>query len=359
MCILVDKVRKGLAAIKRISGPTWGATLEKRHQLYHGKLLAQIVYACAAWFLHDPFNDPCHEKIMFGISPRALSLLESLQIEMLLVISRAWKQTPVTLIEKEIHVLPILLKLHSVAMNHRCQKYDSKEYELIKFDTQHKHPFTQMGLLVDQHVRHIREVRRLHHDDEAELEDLWQKPAKRKVWVKDFTYKKAFEEAKKRFDLWARAQAAKPDGLTKILNPAYRTGFGDHCFSLYFGLAAAQQTMLLGLRTGNIGINTNPVLRRATQSSDMSCPRCGDPLHTIKHLMFQCPETIRHLPSLIDAASHSDFDRFMTEDTDLISSYAIAYFGLDQFDSVKDQARYQFPRRRTVIRTKGNADYKK
>jgi hypothetical protein len=47
---------------------------------------------------------------------------------------------------------------------------------------------------------------------------------------------------------------------------------------------------------------------------------------------------------LTSAAGHNDFDLFMNRDTELATSWAIAYFGLSQFDSIKDKKKYQLPR---------------
>ncbi|KAL1798048.1 hypothetical protein ACET3X_004654 [Alternaria dauci] len=353
---LIDRIRKDLATMQRFSGSTWGVTLEKRLQLYNGKLIPKIIYACAAWFLHDPFDDPCHDKFQFVISAPALKLLQSLQIEILLAISKAWKRTNVELIQKELHVFPILLKLYEVAMNHRCSHHGDEEYARIRrtrimmgVAKASVHPHRQMNELVRLRVAEIRDEQQKSYQGQ-DFESVWTQLPKRKVWIKDFNQLKIYNKAKGLFDHWRRTQVAKPRGHLKVEYPAYEILTGEHRLSLYVGLDTAQQTLLIEIRTGNIGLNTNPVLRVVTKSTDMSCPLCGATLHTLKHLTFECPKTISHLPALIAAAGHQDFKKFVHEDVELFTSYAIAYFGLSQFDSVKDKEKYQFPRTRTISR---------
>jgi hypothetical protein len=100
-------------------------------------------------------------------------MLESLQTEIVLALSGAWKYTACEVLEKEMHILPILVKLHEVAMNHRCRSYYSKEYALMheirygprgglprkswgksKFILE-THPYHQLGLLTEQRLKEL------------------------------------------------------------------------------------------------------------------------------------------------------------------------------------------------------------
>jgi hypothetical protein len=123
-------VRKHLGSFRRFSGTTWGPNLLQQRQLYHGKLLATIGYAAAAWFTHVPNVPGLQEigSIKFGISTNALDKLRSLQIECMLAISGARKMTAYQVLENEMHIVPIFYKLHEFAMNHRFQQHDSLEY---------------------------------------------------------------------------------------------------------------------------------------------------------------------------------------------------------------------------------------
>ena len=344
-----------MKAYQRFSQPTWGITLEKRHNLYHQHLLPIITYACAGWFLTDPLNTNCHEKLCYSISKSAITILESLQTEILLFLSKAWKRTPKELIENEMHVKPIVLKLHEVAMNHRCRKLDSKEYEFmqkmrsVNGVERRDYPHTQMGLLSRDYVRQIWEYKSPYYD-EAQCKQRWANSTVRRLWVKDFIELKLFAEAKERFNFWLRLQAPEPSRNRKFAQPAYQTNYGDHTMQLYFGLDTAQQTMLLGMRTGNIGVKANPVFRKGIKTEDMSCPKCGGMPHTVKHLLCECPKLSRARTYLTGAAGHNDFDLFMNHDTELAASWAIVYFGLSQFDSVKDKKKYQFSRQPRIIR---------
>ncbi|KAJ6194942.1 LOW QUALITY PROTEIN: reverse transcriptase (RNA-dependent DNA polymerase)-domain-containing protein [Bipolaris maydis] len=279
---------------------TWGIPLEQRRDLYHQHLIPIITYACPAWFLDDPIQEESHEKLRYCIPKETMKRLKSLQIEILIQLSKAWRRTPAELLQNEMHILPISLKLHAVAMNHRCRKLGSKEYEFMRRmrilarGEGSNHPHTQMSRLANDYKRQIfKNKAAYYHEAECDTE------------------------------------------------------FGEHTLKLYHGLNTLQQTMLLGMRTGNIGVKANPVFRYHQKNMDMSCPHCGYIPHTIKHMLCACPALNRVRTHLTAAAGHNDFDTFMNRDTELATSWAIAYMGLTQFDSVKKD-QYMFPREQKI-----------
>ncbi|KAJ6207002.1 reverse transcriptase (RNA-dependent DNA polymerase)-domain-containing protein [Bipolaris maydis] len=189
--------------------------------------------------------------------------------------------------------------------------------------------------------------RRLTWEAHAECDSMWARATTRKSWIKEFIDMKTFAKAKKQFDFWKRMQATEPSRTRKFAQPAYQAEFGEHTLKLYHGLNTLQQTMLLGMRTGNIGVKANPVFRYHQKNMDMSCPHCGYIPHTIKHMLCACPALNRVRTHLTAAAGHNDFDTFMNRDTELATSWAIAYMGLTQFDSVKKD-QYMFPREQKI-----------
>lgn len=99
-----NKVRMDLATFRRFNGATWGADYLQRRQLYYGKILARITYAVAAWFIHDPTRRRHEGTLQFGLSKKVLNLLESIQGEGLLALSKARIRTARQVMEKEMHV---------------------------------------------------------------------------------------------------------------------------------------------------------------------------------------------------------------------------------------------------------------
>lgn len=248
------------------------------------------------------------------------------------------------------HILPISLQLYAAAMNHRCRKLGSKEYEFMRIlagAEREDHPHTQMSSLASDYKRQIFENKEIYYDGAA-CDSMWAKAATRKLWIKNFIEMKTFAKAKEQFDFWRRMQATESSRTRKFAQPAYQVEFGEHTLKLYHGLDTPQQTMLLGMRTGNIAVKSNPVFRYHLKTTDMSCPHCRYIPHTIKHMLCACPALNRVRTHLTGAADHNNFDTFMNRDTGLATSWAIAYMGIPHFDSVKNKEKYQFPRKQKV-----------
>ncbi|CAO2655408.1 Nn.00g104720.m01.CDS01 [Neocucurbitaria sp. VM-36] len=351
-----NKVRSDLATFRRLNGATWGADFIQRRQLYYGKLLPKIGYAVAAWFIHDPTR-PQHEgSIQYGLSKKVLNLLESIQGEILLTLSKAWVRTARQVMEKEMHVFPIVLKLHELAMNHRCRQRGTTEYEKmnsIRWSTSdmpaekhsksiaclERHPYHQLQKLTDEHLQELR-CRKEPRFDKETFENLWSTPKTKKRWIKEFTTGNTMVQACMLWECYQRDRALD----LKMSHSAHRGKFSDHHLKLYYGLDPAQSTILIAMRTGNIGLNANRVYQHAIGIKDPMCPLCREYRHTSEHLLCHCRALSAERTNLTAAANHNDFTKFMTEDTELAASWAICYFGLEQFKHVKDKKKYQFPR---------------
>ncbi|CAE7022178.1 Zinc knuckle [Pyrenophora teres f. teres] len=349
---IVMKVRQDLAALKRFSGSTWGADVIKRRNLYYGQMLPKILYAAAGWFVFDPTPQPGEAPMYWGLSPVAVKRLESLQTEILLTISKAWKRTVRQLIERELHIIPILHKLHQAAMSHRCQMRSSGFHNILRANRPKdpSHPTHYLYALALSDMEHAYKLTKaqLQKSDSAQylkFNELWSKDAPRKRWINKYLETRAFLLAGMGWTAWRDSQ---PASMMSI--PAYKGEWGDHKLSLYSNLPPAQSTMLMLMRTGNIGLAANPVYRSALGILSSSCPLCAGvydkpKIQTVEHMLIHCPSMAAKRSDLFAAAGHRDFDLFMEKDVEYATAWAISSFGLSQFNKIKNKERYQFPRK--------------
>jgi len=353
-----EKVRNHLESFKRFTGPTWGADLIRNRQLYYGKILPTIAYAAPAWFTCIP-SVPYHPEatpLTYGISTEALKILDSLQIECMLALSGARRLTNAKVLEKEMHILPIVLQLHRISMTHRLRWHHSPEYVAmsnIRLSTSGRLPLPAKSIGLSNAVlqTHPYQVlRRCVQLDEARLragvgaafDKRWKDINKRTVMIKEYYdnivhYIAGLE--------WKQVQRRR-NFHNKFKHPAYEAAWMDHSLRFYNGLTRAQSSILIMMRTGNIALYGNPIHRIVKGSKDPMCRQCGMHLETSEHLFCHCKKLYMERQALITAAGHNNFHLYMTSDCDLASAWAIRYFGLEQFKHVKDDKRYQFPLKR-------------
>lgn len=288
----------------------------------------------------------------WGLSSVAVKRLESLQTEILLVISRAWKRTVRQLLERELHIIPILYKLHQAAMSHRCQMRCSNHHHVLKAKRPNdsSHPIHHLYALAFSDIRQVYKLTKAELEDTnseqyTNFDELWIKDAPRRRWINRYLEHRAFSHAGMSWTAWRDCQPA-----SRIPNPAYQGEWGEHKLQLHTGLSAAQSTMLILMRTGNIGLAANPVYRMALGIPTRTCPLCCvaewglEKNQTVKHMLIHCPALSAKRTDLFIAAGHSDFTLFMERDVKLATAWAISNFGLSQFDKVKNKALYQLPR---------------
>jgi hypothetical protein len=293
---------------------------------------------------------------MYGISSEALKILDSLQIECMLALSGARRLTSAKALEKEMHILPIILQLHRISMTHRLHWHHSPEYVAmrnIRLSTSGRLPLPAKSIGLSNAVlqTHPYQVlRRFVQLDEARLrtgvgaafDNRWKDMKKRKVMIKEYYDNIVHYIAGLK---WKQVQRRR-NFHNKIKHPAYEAAWMDHSLRFYNGLTRAQSSILIMMRTGNIALYGNPIHRIVKGSKDPMCRQCGMHLETPEHLLCHCKKLFMERQALITAAGHNNFHLYMTSDCDLASAWAIRYFGLEQFKHVKDDDRYQFPLKR-------------
>ncbi|KAI4614575.1 hypothetical protein J4E83_007229 [Alternaria metachromatica] len=352
------KVRVDLANFDRFVAGTWGANYIQRRDLYKGKLLAKIGYAAAAWFLHDPTKTELEGGIRWGLTKVATHMLEQLQREILKSLTRARAFTPSIAMENEFHVLPILLKLHQLAMNHRCRQYGSADYKLLDEALEIKdpyrgctqdrkemamHPYAHLRALAGLHVRTIREEEQ-HSLSEPAFAESWADPKKRGEWIKKFNFRVVFHHANIAYKLYLNLRMLS----RQPMHPTHKADFGDHILQYYVGLKPAQTTMGIGLRTGNLPLKSNWQWCQMNGITDNRCPLCEKAVHTAEHLLCHCTALETERGFLRSAVGRLDWHSLVTKDLEITTAWAIAFFGIDQFKWCLDDKDFQFPRGRRV-----------
>lgn len=74
----------------------------------------------------------------------------------------------------------------------------------------------------------------------------------------------------------------------KHSHTAHKGPYSDHTLKFYYGLDAAESTMLLGLRTGKLGLKTHMGYRLVKGFTDSQCQLCEAHLHTAEHRLCHC-----------------------------------------------------------------------
>ena len=279
----------------------------ENRKLYYGKILPTISYAVGAWFIHDPTGRPYGNRTRWGLSKSspAIKLLLQLQLACLLALSGARKKTAGIVLEKEVHVLPILLKLHELATNHRCRTFSSPEHIAMenyrlslhglpadqrasaKPSVLQQHPYHKLRTHAREHLKLLRDEQRQRLGFEG-FDTVWSCPKKQKKLLKDFTFRHVLQVASEQWDLYQRRRAYEGG----IFHTAHKGKFTGHYLSIYNGMSRAESTMAIEMRSGNIGLNANRTYQMAmkdtTEITDPMCPGCRKFRHTTEHLLCHC-----------------------------------------------------------------------
>lgn len=247
--------------------------------MYTTKILPILAYACPAWFIYRD------RKMKWQVTQRVLTKLKNLQRDILLQLCHARKQTPVEVLAKEMHILPIHLQLNSIAMRQRIRTLQDTETDEVSKEGERKSHNNTMGWsdldlfpdygLFNRAAEYERalQTRLMRRFSEAEYNRIWEnrkaKDKQSKLFLQGITLHSATEE----WETYIKGR--KERGVR--LAPAYEDRFERHQLSIYGGLSSAQATLLLAMRTGNIGLNANMFQKKVRYCS----PSGKSPANTI------------------------------------------------------------------------------
>uniref|UniRef100_L2GC14 Reverse transcriptase n=1 Tax=Colletotrichum fructicola (strain Nara gc5) TaxID=1213859 RepID=L2GC14_COLFN len=122
------------------------------------------------------------------------------------------------------------------------------------------------------------------------------------------------------------------------------TYMGEWCtniMSIHMGKTRAQSTILIHMRTGHNGLNSN--LYSINKAETNMCP-CGEGEHTVEHLLFDCVSLERQRRELLPAdygKCDDDLRRLklrylLTQCAGPVSAWALKHFELEQFSWTKE-----------------------
>ncbi|KAM0290464.1 hypothetical protein ACHAO9_004821 [Fusarium lateritium] len=137
-----------------------------------------------------------------------------------------------------------------------------------------------------------------------------------------------------------RYKAGKNEERYK-LPPALAEGWGKKSLSYYKGLTRAQSTMLLHCRSEFIGLGYHLARIKAKDEKAAVCA-CHRGRVTPFHLFVECSMLAVARQSLFRQVEHTNYAKLCTTDGRIAAEWAISYFDIEQFDSVRERSS-RFP----------------
>ncbi|KAF3799822.1 Retrovirus-related Pol polyprotein [Colletotrichum gloeosporioides] len=337
---LESKVKKKLGFLKRISSSVMGPNLIDMRRLYITSVRPIITYACACWFV---LADGKGQQ--FRITKKLIARLDRLQRECLVNISGAYNQTPVMVLQKELNIEPIEVALHRIAMAHRVRNTNTLEGERMlkvarrpfhrmrSFACFDLHPYwvayQQAGLVRDEIVQHYgleRSVR------------LGRNVA---GWFNQYLRQQGLLRSAYLWAEFAEEHALKAPRTCGYEAVTYMGEWCTNIMSIHMGKTRAQSTILIHMRTGHNGLNSN--LYSINKAETNMCP-CGEGEHTVEHVLFDCVSLERQRRELLPAdygKCDDDLRRLklrylLTQCAGPVSAWALKHFELEQFSWTKE-----------------------
>jgi len=346
---LWNKIRRDLAIFRRCSGALWGCSLECNREFWRTTIYARLSYAAPAWFIYSP-----NRKLKYGLHKRLIEKLRSIQMDCWLTLSASRRATKFESILAEVHIPHIIDKLYIQDMTHRCKHLATLEYKDMFVIRSRRFRSRKQ----ETHERILSQHPYQELDREAELllnefydQEGWDKLNRIRFlnkgrWVKmlkSFLDQKLQELSQARWHKIIATRVAE----NKYLPLTYRSLWGNHTLKLYARLDRAQSTMAMYIRSGNIPLNINPVWRNQKGIMTKRCPGCNVHDHTAEHLFFHFKALARPRYYLMAEINyHHDFERLMTINIEVATSWAIQYFAIEMFDSARKKGKYNFPRKK-------------
>ena len=314
--------------------------------------MPQFLYACPAWFIYDPTGLP-----RFSVPAEGIRLLRSAQTECLISLSGARINTNKVALQSLLHIFDVVTRLYTCAMSHRCRFFASNDQRSLhkqRFRNLHSKYKARMlkhayHLLAKSACRYLDEqIFPMPKDSTSQMdpikaiyfkeEDDRGRRISRDRCIKSFWEQQALLLCAESFDRFRRLRRYYRQHRHLI----YRYEYTDNTLKWFRNLDRPQSTMAIYIITGNIPLNGNPIYRAQMGIMDYQCPRCHDGIHTAEHLFDHCKALEGPRQLLHQRCGNRKFESLMTERTEIATSWAIQYFDIELFDTVKKKAKYQF-----------------
>ncbi|KAL6914938.1 hypothetical protein FSST1_012698 [Fusarium sambucinum] len=371
------KVKKSLAYMRKLQGPTWGMTLMGCRRFFIGKIRPTIAYGCMAWFVHSP-----QQTLDWSLKGPQMKRLEKLQYQCLKEVSGALGNTTRKVLEKELHLEDIKTFLHRSMISARAKslKVDPKSPYGIENIPIHKRETGMKSTPYEDLDREAsilcNSARTAIQESESESKsksknpkswkDVWLNPQRRKATINRLAKQQADGRCAALWEVYRRDRRKRYRGRHQP--QALEQPWGPESLTFYKGMSRAQSTMLLHCRTEFIGLNyhlnsinanrrtpestpvipasnapglpgSTPVISasNATNSPDpkdvvpATCS-CGHARQTVFHMFLDCPDLREARRHLEEEVMFLNMKRLLTTQGKFAADWAISYFKLDQFE---------------------------
>ncbi|KAM5349199.1 hypothetical protein ACJ41O_009022 [Fusarium nematophilum] len=343
------KVKQRMGYLKRLSGSTWGPSLQRMRQFYLTKIRPVLIYACGAWFVRSRRGE---QRLSWDLKQFQLNKLESLQHACLRKLSGAFRNTSGIVLEKEMYIENVWTLLHEKASMQRLKAISSlddrwrTELSLIRNLRKRgpKNPHLTLdqdaaALIVSAFQNLEKEAETSQDPEAARRLQRWGGDRKKTIkTIGDWAKRLSTGDCEARWEEYvlgrkiSRISAGKDEdrlGLPAALAERWRRT----SFKYYRGMLRPQSTMLLHCRTENIGLNSH--LAKISVASSPFCP-CNRSMQTPFHLFVECSRLQAARQQLLVEVGHTSYAELLTKDAKAAAEWAISYFEIEQFDGAKE-----------------------
>ncbi|KAI1047149.1 hypothetical protein LB505_010119 [Fusarium chuoi] len=346
---ITRKCRQRLGYMKRISGSTWGPDMYAIRQYYLTLIRPVITYACGAWFIKQ--REGVSTRLNFGLDKKVIGRLQSLQSECLRFVSGAFGCVAGTLVEKELFIENMWTILHSRASLQRAMSFTSHDPRWRSLScgdgssrARIRNPIEvleeEAGEMLQGAVEYQIQLAQ-ESDDPSYVQKMADRFADRKGRGKIVGSHIKWLAARDCQDLWQvyvggrKGNQVEAGKSLSLLPVALDESWDKQSLGYYKGMTRAQSTMLFQCRTEFIGLKYH--LFRI-QLGDAPYCRCNKSRETPFHLFVECPSLDSHRKDLFRELQHTNFSTLLTVDGGVAAQWAISYFDIEQFDTVRKKS---------------------
>ncbi|KAG5787022.1 hypothetical protein H9Q69_013907 [Fusarium xylarioides] len=345
--MVIGKVKQRMGYLSFISGPHWGPNLKTMRLFFISKIRPVFTYACGAWFIRRERDE---DRISYQINNKQMKRLEDAQAFCLRKISGAFYRTAPQILEKEMFIENIWTVLHSQATLQRAKLFLSlpaswksdKTFNFLKSGV--RNPYDDLNLDAWACTINLHEAINFQEDPSSREEGLeaLDDPKTRNVKLKKFIKVRATRSCMVRWEKYVRqrrldrALTSRGDNSAQ-LPAALLEPWGKKSLR-YYGenMSRAQTTILLHCRTEFIGLKSH---LSKIGIKEAGCGRCACERHreTPFHLFVQCERLKDARKELEEKVGHTSYERLLTKDSKVATQWALKYFDIEQFDSVRSK----------------------
>lgn len=288
---IAQVARKGLAvseALQRLAMSTWGPSLRNTRLLYTAVTRPTITYGLSAWGVRSAGEEQYRSVVKPLAEVQKIALRRAIG---------AYKRTPTAIVEREIGVIPLDLYLREASYKRaiRTSQIDAT-HDIAKAADRVWAGMRRRGARESQRPQTAREAVRRRAaqivNDEKECREAQRlsryrrrgiaaPEAQERLTDVAVIRQRIYKEWKER---WIKAREQRGPGRQPV---AWTTPWEQDPRKLYAGLAKAQSTALVLMRTEVVGLNAWLTLVGVPEMIPQCA--CGWYAQTVRHVLLHCP----------------------------------------------------------------------